>query len=484
MPIDDRQPIAGRSAAPVPRARPGRTLLWWLTLGYSAFVIYGSLVPLHFQRQPLEAAWAYFQRIPYLDLGIGSRADWVANILLFVPLAFLWLGVLWPRRSRIGQAIVSGVVLLGGVGLSAAIEFTQIFFPPRTVSLNDIIAETLGTIIGIALWWSTGRRVMAWLAGWSEAHTPTGTTQRLLYGYLFLVFGYSVLPLDLTISVVEIYHKWREGKVLLVPFSAHYDSGAQRAYALLADTAIWIPAAFLWKLSSSHSARKIVLYVLVCATIIEILQLFVYSRVTSTTDVLMAGCGGLIGVALAAWVRPGNDEPVVPRSTDGGGGYVLLWILAFAGWCGVLMIVFWYPFDFNTEWGFVHTRIAELKRVPFEAYYFGTELRAVTEVFHKTGFFFPIGAILAVGVAGIRRRWAVPAFLLHAASGLIIAGVAAGIEIGQVFLPGKIADTTDWFLETLGGLLGYVCLRMLLPLWQTGRESAVSRPSASRTKWT
>jgi hypothetical protein len=159
----------------------------------------------------------------------------------------------------------------------------------------------------------------------------------------------------------------------------------------------------------------------------------------------MAGCGGLIGVALAAWLRPGGDEPVKPRSTDWGGGYLLLWILAFAGWCGVLMIVFWYPFDFNTEWGFVHTRIAELKRVPFEAYYFGTELRAVTEVFHKTGFFFPIGAILAIGVAGIRRRWAVPLVLLHAASVLIMAGVAAGIEIGQVFLPTKIADTTDWF---------------------------------------
>ena len=97
-PIGDRQPTARQSAVPALRSRPGRTLLWWLTLGYSAFVIYGSLVPLHFQRQPLDEAWAYFQQIPYLDLGIGSRADWVANILLFVPLAFLWHGVLWPRR--------------------------------------------------------------------------------------------------------------------------------------------------------------------------------------------------------------------------------------------------------------------------------------------------------------------------------------------------------------------------------------------------
>jgi VanZ family protein len=123
-----------------------------------------------------------------------------------------------------------------------------------------------------------------------------------------------------------------------------------------------------------------------------------------------------------------------------------------------------------------------LKRVPFEAYYFGTEFRAVTEVFHKTGFFYPLGALLAVGAAGIRRRLAVPAILLHAASALILAGAAAGIEIGQVFLPGKVADTTDWLLETFGGLVGYFCLRILIPLWQSGRGDAMPRQASSRQR--
>jgi len=481
--IDDQDRGARRSGNLATPAAPSQNLLWWLTLGYSAFVIYGSLVPLQFRPRPLGEAWEYFRRIPYLELGIGSRADWVANILLFVPLAFLWLGVLWPNRGWIAKALASSFVLIGCVGLSVAIEFTQIFFPPRTVSLNDIIAESIGAVIGSLFWWSTGGRVMRWLAGWFEAHAPTGTAERLLYAYLFLLFGYSVLPLDLTISFIEIYHKWREGKVLLVPFSAAYETGAQRAYALLADIAIWIPAAFLWKLSSLRPGRKIVLYVLACATIIEVLQLFVYSRVTSITDVLMAGCGGAIGVALARWLRPSTGDQRSPRSADFSGGYfALLWILALAGWAGVLMVVFWYPFDFSTDWGFVHGRLAALKRVPFEAYYFGTEFRAVTEVFHKTGFFFPLGALLAVGAAGIRRRLAVPAVLMHVASALVVACAAAGIEIGQLFLPDKIADTTDWLLETFGGLVGYFCLRMLIPLWQSGRGNAMPRPAPDRRR--
>lgn len=453
-----------------------RSLLRWAALGYTAFVIYGSMVPLHFRQRPLGEAWEYFQHIPYLELGIGSRADWVANILLFVPLAFLWLGVLWPKRGSVARVLGAGFVLLCCVGLSAGIEFTQIFFPPRTVSLNDMIAESIGAVIGIALWWLTGANVARWLAGWSQAHAPAGAAERFLYVYLFLLFGYSVMPLDLTISVVEIYHKWQEGKVLLIPFSAIYKTGAERAYALLADVAIWIPAAFLWQLSSSRPARTVIFHVITCAATIECLQLFVYSRVTSTTDIITAGCGGAVGVLLARWLRPTVGDHAARGSATATGVAALLWFFAVVGWIGVLMVVFWYPFNFSNEWGFVHERVGALKRVPFEAYYYGTEFRAVTEVFHKTGFFFPLGALLAIGAVYVRKRVRLPAALLNLASVTVVAGVAAGIEAGQLFLPGKNADSTDWLLETLGGLAGYVCLRILGPLWQSGRDgSAQSR---------
>jgi len=465
----------------VRRSAPNRKLLLWVALGYTAFAVYGSLVPLAFHPHPLREAWESFQSIPYLKLGIGSRADWVANILLFVPLAFFWLGVLWPNRGQIARVLVSGLVLLCCIALSVAIEFTQFFFPPRTVSLNDIIAETIGATVGVALWWSTGDRVRGWLRAWSDAHSRAGSARRFLHAYLFLLLGYSLLPLDLTISVVEIYHKWEEGKVLLVPFSAVYQNRALQAYALLADVAIWIPAAFLWKLSSSRPLRTMVLYVMACAALIEFLQLFVYSRVTSTTDILTAGCGAAIGALLAERLRPSaGSHGSPPPLTNPIGVSALLWILALAGWMTVLMVVFWYPFDFRNDWGFVHGRVAALKRVPFEAYYYGTEFRAVTEVFHKTGFFFPLGALLAIGTIGLRRRLPIPAALLHAVAALVIACAAAGIEVGQVFLPGKIADTTDWFLETLGGLVGYLCMLVLSPVWRSGRGDGMPHRTSER----
>ena len=60
---------------------------------YLIFVIYGSLVPLEFQAISRTEALRRFSEIPWLDLGIASRADWVANCLLFIPLAFLAQGV-------------------------------------------------------------------------------------------------------------------------------------------------------------------------------------------------------------------------------------------------------------------------------------------------------------------------------------------------------------------------------------------------------
>jgi glycopeptide antibiotics resistance protein len=91
-------------------------------------------------------------------------------------------------------------------------------------------------------------------------------------------------------------------------------------------------------------------------------------------------------------------------------------------------------------------------------YYFGTEFRAITEVFHKTLFFAPFGALLGWWVSGLSWRWRGYA---AAASLLACISVAFGIELGQVFLPEKFPDTTDWFLESSGGLIGYVMFRTL-----------------------
>ena len=130
-----------------------RRLLPIVALGYLLFVVYGSLVPLDFHYHPLNEAWAQFAHIPYLSLGVAERADWVANIVLYVPLAFFFCAWSGRRSARWWSALS---VFLVCATAAVAVEFTQIYFPPRTVSLNDIVAEVIGSIIGIAIWWTAG----------------------------------------------------------------------------------------------------------------------------------------------------------------------------------------------------------------------------------------------------------------------------------------------------------------------------------------
>jgi glycopeptide antibiotics resistance protein len=130
------------------------------------------------------------------------------------------------------------------------------------------------------------------------------------------------------------------------------------------------------------------------------------------------------------------------------------WIwLAVAGWLAILATVFWYPFDFNFDHAFVRDRLMTLRRVPFEALYFGSEFRAVTEVLHKTGFMLPLGILL--GMIGAANNIRVPRPMVHTVIIALIVTVAFCIEFGQLFLDGKVADLTDVFLESLGGLVGY-----------------------------
>jgi len=78
----------GPPAAQAPRSYLPIALLWAL------FVAYGSLVPLEFR--PRADAWQAFMDTPWLSLGVGSRADWVANVLLYLVLAW-FARLLYPR---------------------------------------------------------------------------------------------------------------------------------------------------------------------------------------------------------------------------------------------------------------------------------------------------------------------------------------------------------------------------------------------------
>ena len=81
------------------------------------------------------------------DFGL---ADFIANVILFMPLA--------AGLSGMGVSWRSTVLVL--FGLSAGIELVQLVIPGRESALGDIVANTSGAALGAALppWWPRRRR--------------------------------------------------------------------------------------------------------------------------------------------------------------------------------------------------------------------------------------------------------------------------------------------------------------------------------------
>jgi VanZ family protein len=121
-------------------ARGTHRYVYLAFVAYLAFVVYGSLLPFELRDLSFPQALQAFADIRFLDLDVASRADWIANIVLYIPLAFL--GCTWAagtRRLKVARSFAIGLVFVFCVSIAVTIEFTQLFFAPRTVSLNDLL---------------------------------------------------------------------------------------------------------------------------------------------------------------------------------------------------------------------------------------------------------------------------------------------------------------------------------------------------------
>ena len=426
-----------------PTATGGRAYRW-LFLAYLAFVLYGSIVPLQFQSVRLAEALQRFRHIRYFHLPVQSRSDLVANLVLFVPLTFLAMGALRPVR-RWAAAAAGIAVAVAAAGLSAAVEFVQIYFPQRTVSLNDILAESDGGIAGVVLWLTLGRRITAWASDAWRARAGRHAAVACLGGYLVALILYQLFPFDLTISPAEVYHQFKEGKINLVPFA---DRAGLTAYSVLAEAALMIPVGFLLWLWAQPPRRwsAVAVWAVAVAAAIEAAQLLVYSRYTSSTDVILAAAGALAGAALADVVGPvARRRPLESAFWARHGQHILA--LAALAWIVALAHQKWTPFDFAVPPGGLAAAATELLAVPFERQYLLPEAEALAQVAREVTTFF----ILALLLRSILTR---PRSNAKAAPAAVLIAVAVILEFGQGFLPTRTADLTGMAFGILGGLAG------------------------------
>lgn len=433
-----------------PRNTPDDALSWlpWVLLVYLAFVVYGSLLPFELRPPPTAGAWEAFLRLPYLELGVASRADWVANLLLYIPLGFLTVG---SAQGRGAANPIHGVAALIVVAAAAVgVEYAQIFFAPRTVSMNDLLAEWLGAAVGIVLWYAARERLGRLLA---EVRGHGGQALRaaiVLYlaGYLVL----AVFPFDFLVSADEL--RWRfSTDTWGLAFAPMAGAGiVRRALQLLVDVAAMVPLGILVASGSSANERGAMRRAAIAGAglglLVEGLQFLTASGISQGASAVARSAGAVLGVWLSGrapnWFRRPLPAWVAPGVLVALPFYVLA-LAALNGWL-------------DARWLTLDQALARLKPqmfLPFYYHYFTTELEAMQSLVANALMYAPVGIGWWLWATARRSRpgIAVPA--------VVAAGLAAVIEIGKFFGPAKHADPTNVLIAVVSAALAFLLLQRI-----------------------
>lgn len=429
--------------APASIARPAHVQRWvsLLAFGYGILVVYGSLVPLDPEPLPPEDAWAQFLNIPFLTTGAGRRADWIANILLFVPLSFLWCARARPRRGS------AAAVFAACMAFAVLLEFVQLWFPPRTVSQNDIIAEWVGIVIGAGLWVFCGRRLIA-TAGEIAAGGAAGLTAALLaYGGAYAVFV--LLPFDFVVSAAELQNSLIQASV--APVLSPSCGGAVRCGLKLSiEMASLVPVGLLMALAARRRGDRppgVIVGAAVGAAMgfaIELAQIFLVSGVVQGVSVLTRAAGVALGVLLGRFWDIGR----VTRWIRFGRPVLVLAALAYA----VLVAALFGRGSWHLEEA--ADRLRALSWLPFYYHYYTSEQGALVSLLSNAALYAPIGGglwlWLFIGGGGRSTR------LPGAAAAATIAGLlAVVVEGSQLLRESGHADPTNILIAALAAPLAF-----------------------------
>ena len=429
------------------RAAMNRTLFFATAL-YLLFVVYGSLVPLEYNDLPIETAASQFKAIRYLNLDAGSRADWIANIVLYIPLAFGLSALFGGVRHPLARALLSVAVLAFCLALAVAVEFAQLFFPPRTVSLNDLIAEALGSVIGILVWQFWG----AYFSGLYR-HLLRGSllsAKAAIIFYLLVYIALSLFPFDFVASIAELNEKLAHSNdALILPFDVCRAEPVRCGIKLLAEVAVLIPLGLLFCFLPylQHCRTVAVLVGFFLGLSLEVVQVFLLSGSGQGISVITRMLGMSAGASLFAWAKH-HDAPSLMRLLQRAAWFTVLPYLLL-----VMAINGWFSADWSTPEQALE-KLAATRFLPLYYFYYTSEGVALVSLLSNIGLYFPVGLLCWVVFFNPdqTRKHPAPHWFFV---GLPAALLALAVEAGKLFLADKHADPSDVWLAFIAAAGSY-----------------------------
>jgi glycopeptide antibiotics resistance protein len=428
-----------------------RRLQWWCALlaAATAFLIaYVSFVPFNFQRPPVDTLltdhlFANTLRSPEI-----TTANFLANIVLFLPLGFFGAGSFVDERSRFMSWVTAlFVVIAFALGWSLAVETTQVLLPGRISSLADVVAQIAGTLLGIGAWALLAREIRTFTSTFAQGSRRALESALGVYAVVLLFL--MLQPFDITVEVVEIGRKVRDGGVVLNPARSPALEWPN-VPSLFSDFVMAIPIGVLAAIAGHGRGRRrstglALGFGAAYFVVGELAQVLVRSRTADIVDVAVNCLGMTAGVLLASTVARATE------SSSGAGVRDRVLELGLLLSMGIYAVTNLSPFDFVLSGDFVQDRIGRLWAVPFAGYQWNQEFKALSDFMTKLAMALPLGALFQMRFrphASDYRRTLTWGWLLLTGSFLAV------VEFGQVLLPSRYPESTDVLIGILAVWLG------------------------------
>jgi len=277
-------------------------LLGWFII--VIYIIYGTLIPFDFSfnLKDIDRGINRIDLIPFYPqyrAGRLSLPDVVSNLLLFIPYGFLlnW----WLYQQGIGRVKNKLICIISAFLFSSMIEFLQIFSISRKTEMTDVVNNTISAWIGCVL-------SNIFLISYKDKFFHQVNIIRRNNPLLIFLILYSLLillgfmyPFDISIDVDDIRHALTEAN--LIPFC--YNQNSPSFIDMGINIFVFIIFGFLgYAALKIYYSRILVVFFTIflgfcLASMIEFFQIFMVSRFTDITDIIIRVIGVLFGVLIS-----------------------------------------------------------------------------------------------------------------------------------------------------------------------------------------
>ena len=428
--------------------------LLFLGVAFGMALVYASLIPLQYKPLHWDEAIERFRDLRWLNLDVYRRADWVANGLAVMPFGFLLSGAA-DQKHKIGIRYTLQMIAITacGVLLVVAIEFMQLWFPPRTVSGNDIAAGCIGAIISPWLWPLLGRPC---LKQWSRLkHIPKQdllnpkNSRVLLVIYSVLLITYSVMPLDIMLNGSEWQIKYAKGRFTWFPATEITGRGPLAVCLEFASTLVLSSTRMLAVGILAYRAklaRTGLILLIAFPVTLELLQAPIFTRYTTFIDILCGWAGGLLGLVLAA------NWSFAMRLNQSKYVRIMLVVVCIL----VIEVAFIGRFERVCTAGEIDANWQAFLAPPFSKYYYTSEFLAASNFAGKALTF----AVLGFLVGNFRHKQRPLRKQESRRAGILYIGfillTALFVELPQVYMQPFIADASDIMIYMSGATIGWM----------------------------